>query len=203
MARPAYTTVPRQGSAAALEQATLFGYQGLPRLPETSPDVSPDPRLARIRRNVQAGARPPRRSSEAALRRCRPLSRNPASGLSPRQDRPLDGAGLCRPRAQGAGQGRHHLPHLFHDQADHLGRLHDAGRGRPRRARRARPQIHSGMEKPRRVPGRHRPGLPDQAAVAADADRRPDAPHLWSDLRLPAALQCRCRLSREQDRRGR
>ena len=28
-------------------------------------------------------------------------------------------AGLCRPRAQGAGQGRHHLPHLFHDQADH------------------------------------------------------------------------------------
>ena len=36
-------------------------------------------------------------------------------------------------------QGRHHLPHLFDDQADHQRGLHDAGRGRPRRARRARP----------------------------------------------------------------
>ena len=106
-------------------------------------------------------------------------------------------AGLCRCRAQGAGQGRHHLPHLFDDQADHVGRLHDAGRGRPRRARRARPQIHSGMEEPRRVPGRHRAGLSDQAADAADADRRPAAAHLRPDLRLPAALQCRRRLSRE------
>jgi CubicO group peptidase (beta-lactamase class C family) len=42
------------------------------------------------------------------------------------------------------------------------------------------------------------PGLPDQAAVAADADRRPAAPHLGPHLRLPAALQCRCRLSREK-----
>ena len=102
-----------------------------------------------------------------------------------------------------ADQGRHHLPHLFDDQADHLGGLHDAVRGRPRRARRARPQIHPGMEEPRRVPGRHRAGVPDQAAGAADADRRPAAAHLRPDLRLPAALQRRCRLSRNEDRRGR
>ena len=102
-----------------------------------------------------------------------------------------------------AGQGRHDLPHLFDDQADHVGRLHDAGRGRPRRARRTRPQIHSGMEEPRRVPGRHLPGLPDPAADAADADRGPAAAHVRPDLRLPAAFQCRRRLSREQDRRGR
>ena len=100
-------------------------------------------------------------------------------------------------------QGRHHFSHLFDDQADHQRRLHDAVRGRPRRARRARPQIHPGMEEPRRVPGRHRAGIPDQAAVAADADRRPAAAHFRADLRLPAALQCRCRLSRKEDRRGR
>ena len=58
-------------------------------------------------------------------------------------------------------------------------------------------QIHSGMEEPRRVPGRHRAELPDPAAVAADADRRPVAAHLGPDLRFPAALQRRRRLSRE------
>ena len=114
-----------------------------------------------------------------------------------------DGAGLCRRRAQGAGEGRHHFPHLFDDQADHQRGLHDAVRGRPRRARRARPQIHPGMEEPRRFPGRHRAGIPDPAAVAADADRRPAAAHFRPDLRLPAALQRRCRLSRDEDRRGR
>ena len=51
--------------------------------------------------------------------------------------------------------------------------------------------------------GRHRAGLPDPAAGAADADRRPVAAHVGPDLWLPAALQCRCRLPREEDRRGR
>ena len=194
---------PRRGKRGRLERGTLFGYQGRISQPEISADVSPYPRLARIRRNVQGGARPPRKSPEAALCRRRPLPGDAAPDLSPRQGRAFDRAGLCRPRAQGAGQGRHHLPHLFDDQAAHERRLHDAGRGRPRRARRARAQIHSGMEEPRRVPGRHLSGLPDPAADAADADRRPAAPHLGPDLRLPAALQCRCRLSREQDRRSR
>ena len=53
------------------------------------------------------------------------------------------------------------------------------------------------------VPSRHSTGLSDQAAVAADADRRPFAPHLRPDLWLPAALQRRCRLPRIESRRGR
>ena len=47
------------------------------------------------------------------------------------------------------------------------------------------------------------PAFLTQAAVAADADRRSAAPHLGPDLRLPAALQRRCRLPRSEDRRGR
>ena len=46
------------------------------------------------------------------------------------------------------------------------------------------------------------PSFLDQTAVAADADRRPVAPHFRPHLWLPAALQCRCRLSREEDRRS-
>ena len=46
-------------------------------------------------------------------------------------------------------------------------------------------------------------GVSDQAAVTADADRRPVAAHFRPHLRLSAALQRRCRLSRKQDRRGR
>ena len=137
------------------------------------------------------------------VHRCRPLPGRAPAGLSPRQGRAQLGPGLCRYRTQGAGQGRHHLPHLFHDQGAHQRRLHDAGRGRPGRDRRACRQIHSGMEGSRRVRRRHRAGLPDQAAVPADADCRPAASHLRADLRLPAALQCRCRLSRREDRRGR
>ena len=191
------------GKRGRLERSTLFGYQGCAIQPEISADVSPYPRLARIRRNVQTGARSPRKSPQAALCRRRPLPGDAAPDLSPRQGRAFDRAGLCRPRAQGAGQGRHDLPHLFDDQAAHHGRLHDAGRGGPRRAGRARAQIHSGMEEPRRVRGRHAPGLPDPSAGAADADRGPAAPHLGPYLWFPAAQQCRRRLSREQDRRSR
>ena len=63
-------------------------------------------------------------------------------------------------------------------------------------------QIHPGMEKPRRVRGRNRAGIPDEATVPADADRRSPASHLGAHLRLPAALQRRCRLPGKEDRRG-
>ena len=112
-------------------------------------------------------------------------------------------AGLCRSRTQGAGQARHPVPDLFDDQAADLGGVHDAGRGRPRRAGRAGGEIHSAMEGPRRLPGRHRRAVSDQAAGATDADRRPAAPHLGPDLRLPEPHQCRRRLSRQEGRRGR
>ena len=51
-------------------------------------------------------------------------------------------ARFCGYRAQNPDEGRHDLPHLLHDQADHEHRLHDAGRGRPHRARGARPSIY-------------------------------------------------------------
>ena len=51
------------------------------------------------------------------------------------------------------------------------------------------------------VAGSH-PAFLTKPPVAADADHRPAAPHLGPDLRLPAALQCRCRLPHIEDRRG-
>src|SRR6266436_5230917 len=58
------------------------------------------------------------------------------------------------------------------------------------------------MEKPRRVPGRDLAGISDQAAVAADVDRRSAAAHFRPDLWLSAAIQRRCRIPRTEDRRG-
>ena len=39
----------------------------------------------------------------------------------------------------------YHLPAVFDVEADHVGRGHDAGRGRQARARRSRFEIHSGL----------------------------------------------------------
>ena len=180
---------PRRFRLSRLESAALFQ--------EMKPDASSSHSLPRIRRHVESRLRPDRETSARTLHRGRPLSGSPAHGPSARPTRPPLAAGLCGYRAQNPGQGRHHLPHLLHDQADHEHCLHDAGRGRPRRARRARPQIYPGMEKPRRVPGRHMASLSHPAAVAADADRRSDAAHLGPHLRLPAARQCGCGLSRD------
>src|SRR6516162_7051838 len=162
--------------------------------------VSSDLSLTRIRRHVLSRPCAGRSSSEAALHRGRTLPGHSAPALPPRQGGPQFRAGLCGPRAQGARQARHDLPHLFDDQADHQRSLHDAVRGRPRRARRARPQIYPGVEESRRVRRRHCASLSHQAFVAPDADRRSVAPHLGPDLRLPAALQRGRRLPRQEDR---
>src|SRR6185295_1168262 len=140
----AYTTAPHAVSRAGWNGAHFSAIKVAYSQPEIRADVSPHPRLARVSRNVESGARPSRKSPEAALRRRRAFPGHAAPDLSPRQGRPFDRAGLCRYRAQGGGQGRHDLPHLFDDQAAHERRLHDAGRGRPRRTRRARAQVHPG-----------------------------------------------------------
>src|ERR1700742_3525964 len=128
-----YTSTRAGVSVLRLERATLLGYQGGLRRPLELPletfDVSSDPRLARIRRNVQDGVRPHRTSPQAALSRDGPLSGHPVAGLSPRQGGAQLSPGFRRPRTQGPGQGRYDLPDLFHDQADHLGGVHDAVRG--------------------------------------------------------------------------
>ena len=58
------------------------------------------------------------------------------AGLAPRQDRLLRGHGPAERRQRGVADRRarraaprHHLPHLQHEQADHLRRAHDALRG--------------------------------------------------------------------------
>src|ERR1035437_2102597 len=125
----AYTLGRARVSRRLMEHGTVFGYQGWTPKARRPPDVSPDPRLARIRRHVQGRLRPSRTAYQAPLHRRRPLSGNAGPGLSPRQGGPQRGAGLCRRRAQGAHEGRHHLPHLFDDQTAYERGLHDAVRG--------------------------------------------------------------------------
>ena len=74
-----------------------------------------------------------------------------------RRDRPAEPD--CR-RADGA---RLHLPHLLDDQADRLGRHHDAGRGRPLPPQRSRRKIHSGV---RQTEGRRREQRQARAGAA-------------------------------------
>ena len=74
------------------------------------------------------------------LYRCRPLPGHAASGLPPRQDRPFSAV-------QGFADVERKVPvkddTIFRiysmTKPITVGGLHDAGRGRPRRARRARP----------------------------------------------------------------
>src|SRR5258708_13219475 len=59
------------------------------------------------------------------------------------------------------------------------------------------------MEGSRRVRGWHRAAIQDQAAGAADADRRSVASYFRPDLRIPGTLQRGCGLSATKDRRNR
>ena len=133
-----------------LDQGMVFGYQTRsPPIPETRPMLAPTSASPETAGMSSAALARADQHLEAALSMPGDIPAR-SSCLPPWQDRALFRTGLCRSRTQGARQGRHHLPHLFHDQADHLGRLHDAGGGRPRRDRRSRPQVHSGVEKSRR-----------------------------------------------------
>ncbi len=81
------------------------------------------------------------------------------------------------PMAQG-----HDLPHLLDDQADRLGRHHDAGRGRPFPAQRSRREIHPGICRPEGRRREQRQARP-RAAEAADDRSGPAAAHLGDHLR--------------------
>ena len=174
-------------------------------------------RFAGIRRHVVGPPRPARGSPEAQLHRHGPLPLHADGRLPARQARPFGRPGPCRCRAQDAGEGRHHLPHLLDDQADHLGRVHDAGRGGARRDRRAGAQIHPGVEEPRRLCRRHsdarhqarrRAAVHHQARCPADADRRPAAAHVRASLTasrtaptsMPPIASCRSARSRRPAR---
>ena len=88
----------------------------------------------------------------------------------------------AKPGGVSANGPRLPLPHLLHDQADRLGRHHDAGRGRTAPALRARREIHSGI---RQAEGRRREQRQARSRrrAAADDGAGPAAPHLRHHLR--------------------
>ena len=93
----------------------------------------------------------------------------------------------ARSRDQGADEQGCDLPHLFDDQADHLGRRHDARRAGQALDRRADLEIHPGVqghEGRRRGEGRGRQAEARSRRRQADHHPGPAAPHLRHHLRL-------------------
>ena len=84
---------------------------------------------------------------------------------------------------------RHDLPHLLDDQADRLGRHHDAGRGRALHPQRPRCKIHPGIC---RLQGRRRKQRQARARAgeAADDGAGPAAAHVGPDLRPHRQRPC-------------
>ena len=111
-----------------------------------------------------------------------------ADDRAPRQGRVFRVHGRARSGDQGADDQGCDLPHLLDDQADHLGRRHDAVRAGQDHARRSDRQVHSGVqghEGRRRDQGRGRQAeARARRGEAADHHPGPAAPHLGPYLRL-------------------
>ena len=99
----------------------------------------------------------------------------------------LSALGLTRSRAQAADDRGHRLPHLLDDEADHLDRADEAGRGGALRADRPRTPLHPRVGAPARVPLRRLAHVRDRPAAAPDDHPRPLDPYLGPHLRLHAA----------------
>ena len=168
-------------------------------------DASPHPRLARNRRHVQVSAGADRCAPEATLHRHRPLSGHPASGLPPRQGRPQSVQGFADVERKVAM--RDDTIFRIYSMTKPITTVAFMMLFEEGKVALDEPvaQIHSGMEESRRVfvAGTLAAAFLTRPPSASDADRRPAAPHLGPDLRLPAAHECRCGLPREEDRRGR
>ena len=94
----------------------------------------------------------------------------------------FDALGRQSPAASAPMAHDTHLPHLLDDQADRLGRHHDAGRGRPFPAQRSRCEIHPGIRRPE---GRRREQRQARTGAAEAADDGPGsvAAHFRHHLR--------------------
>ncbi len=103
-------------------------------------------------------------------------------GGAERPDRLVRRARQAKPGRLDADGAELDLPHLLDDQADRLGRHHDADRGRPFPARRPHRQIHSGICQPE---GRRREQRParSRAVAATDHGPGPASPHFRHHLR--------------------
>ena len=109
-------------------------------------------------------------------------ARRDRDGGAARPDRLVRGARPAGPGGQRTDGAQLDLPHLLDDQADRLGRHHDAGRGRPFPAQRSRREIHPGICRPEGRRREQRQARP-RPAQAADDDSGPAAPHLGHHLR--------------------
>ena len=108
-------------------------------------------RGGRVRRLAARAHRP----ALPALRRRRSARRVDGRGQPSRARRVPVPPGAARPRRRAAGDGRHDLAHLLDDEADHVGRGHDALRAGRAGADRPGGALHPVL---RRRPRRTRPG---------------------------------------------
>src|SRR4051795_5899514 len=138
------------------------------------------------------GRRARSRTPRAARRLSRRLrGQRPPQGLAAvhharRADRPRLAPRAARRRGRPAGGARHDLAHLLDDQADHLGRGHDALRGGRALALRPGGEVHPILRGPARVSPGDGGGAGDRARRGADARLAPAHAHLGADLWLPA-----------------
>ena len=156
-------------------------------------DAAHRPAAAAQRRRSRAGllARAPRppRARLCAGSGARLLSRLRRADRARRADRPPRGLRPSGRRQDQADGARRDLPHGLHDQAGHLGRRHDAGRGRADEAFRPDHQLDARTPRPQgRAPAR---GAGRGGGGARPPDHRagPAAPHLRLRVRRERALR--------------
>ena len=151
--------------------------------------------LARKRR-PQSGAAQATERGHGARDRGRESAGRGDADRPQRQDRLSSDDGRAQAQRAAHARGRH-LPHLFDDQADRLGRNDDAGRGGTTAA------VGTGRQIPAciRLDDRRRRArrqVRARSGRTADHDSRPDAPHIRLYLRLSWNIDCPSAHSRGQ-----
>ena len=160
-------------------------------------------------RGRPGGGRPRRGPAAADRRQLRPLRRRrQAGGLAGHGEQARQAGArvrlrAARPRGRSAGRDRHPLAHLLHDQADHLGRRHDAVRGGRAAADRPGQQVHPVLRRPARLHRRLGPEPAHRPRHRADAGLAPAHPHLRPHLRVPPGAPGGRHLPRGRVRRRR
>ena len=149
-------------------------------------DLRPRP----VRRRLRSEApRTDHGASGTALHRAGQDRRLPGARRPTRQRRLLPLHRAARPRTVDADDRRHDLPPLLDDQADHVGRAHDAARTGALPAERPGVALHTVMEGPSGVGVWRGCRHEARSAKPADDDARPftncscptDQPSFWAE----------------------
>ena len=148
----------------------------------------PAERHARAGRAVDRAAQQDHRDAQGRRRQGRHPRCDPAGG-APREDRPVRRGRRARSGDQGADDEGLDLPHLFDEQADHVGGGDGALRGGQVLAGRARLEVHPAAGRPqggrREARSQRRQAYPRAGAGPARHDHPGSLPpHLGPDLRL-------------------